>query len=189
MRVIKLLIVSLSFVTMLQGCIYPFEPDIDGSQGALVIQGRLTDQEGYQYIEVSRSIPLNSPEKIFPVTGCTASIQDEYGNVFVAEEKTPGVYASWIQAEYLTAGTRYQLLVTTPDSRNYASDYAELLACPPIDSISWEREDELTNDPDVTYEGVRFYVNTNAGGEYTKNFRWELEETWSENSRFTMCQM
>jgi len=169
-------------MALMHYCVFPFDPDIEGSQGALVIQGKLTDQEGYQYIEVSRSILLNRPEKTFPVTGCTASIQDELGNVFIAEELQPGQYASWIPAEYLTFGTRYQLIVGTPDGRNYISEYEELLDCPPIDSIIWEKKPLPTTDPDLTYNGVQFYVSTDASGGYAKNFRWELEETWEYHS-------
>ena len=94
--------------------------------------------------------------------------------------------ATWIPAEHLTYGTLYQLVVSTPDGRNYVSDYEELLPCPPIDSILWERKPLPTTDPNLTYNGVQFYVSTDASGDYAKHFRWDLEETWEYHAATTI---
>jgi hypothetical protein len=42
----------------------------------------------------------------------------------------------------------------------------------------------LTDDPDVSYPGVQFFVNTDCSGEYAKYFLWELEETWEYHSYY-----
>jgi len=184
MRAIKLILVFLAFLAFMYGCIYPYDFDVSGSQNSLVINGRVTDIEGYQYINISRSVSLNNPSEKSPISGCTVSIMDDRGNVFPAEEKDPGIYASWISSEYLTTGTRFILNVTLPDGKNYTSEYDELLACPPIDDISWEIEEMLTQDPDISYQGFRFNVTTDGSGEYAKNFRWELEEAWEYHSTY-----
>ena len=184
MRVIRLTRILLAFMALLYGCIYPYDIDVTGNKDALIIHGRVTGIEGYQYVNISRSISLSNLDETFPVSKCSVSIQDDLGNDFPAMEKEPGIYAIWISSEYLLAGTRFKLVISTPDGKRYASDYDELLACPPIDSISWEIEEMLTQDPNITYEGVRFYVNTDCSGEFAKNYHWEMEETWEYHSTY-----
>jgi hypothetical protein len=43
---------------------------------------------------------------------------------------------------------------------------------PPIDSISWKRDEE----------GVRVFVNTHNPEGNTRYYRWEFEETWEIRS-------
>lgn len=94
----------------------------------------------------------------------------------------PGLYACWMDQAYLAPGKSYRLLVTDRQGRGYASTFDKLLACPDIDSISWEIQEQQTEDPHINYQGVQFFVNTDCSGEYAKNFRWEMEETWEYHS-------
>ena len=49
---------------------------------------------------------------------------------------------------------------------------------------NWEIEETLTSNPDVSYQGAQFYVTTDATGEFAKNYRWELVETWEYHSDY-----
>jgi hypothetical protein len=166
------------------GCIYQYDPDLEGSRDALAINGKVTDREGYQYIEISRSAAPYDEESVRPVSGYAAEIQDDKGNGFPGGEMKPGLYGCWMDQEYLTAGTKYRLVVTNALGDVYASDFDELLPCPDIDSITWEIQTMLTEDPDMSYPGVQFFVNTDCSGEYAKYFRWEIEETWEYHSAY-----
>ncbi len=76
-------------------------------------------------------------------------------------------------------------LILTNDMGNlYVSDFVELLPCPDIDSITYEIQEMQTENPDFSYLGLQFFINTDCSGEYAKNFRWELEETWEYHSRY-----
>jgi len=183
--VIRLIILSFSFAALVTGCIYPYELDLTGNMDDIVILGSVTNQEGYQYVWVSRTLPLNNPETARPVTDCVVSIQDDQGNVFPCSEAEPhGKYACWIPAENLGIGSRFQLNVTLPDGRNYISDYEELLACPPIENLSWEIEPIYTQETYITHQGVRFFVTTDASEDYAQHFRWVLTETWEYHSAY-----
>ena len=171
-------------LSLLGGCIYEYKPDIEGNSGALVINGKVTDQEGYQYIEISRSYAPYDPDKERPVSGYIVEIQDDEGNSFPGEEFEPGLYACWMDQEYLAPGTSYRLIVTNERSNLYVSDFDELLPCPDIDSITYEIQEKETEIPDFSYLGLQFFVNTDCSGEYAKNFRWELEETWEYHARY-----
>jgi hypothetical protein len=185
MQVIRKLMYYL-VLGLLTGCIYEFNPDLEGSRGALVINGKVTDQEGYQYIEISRSTAPYDQDHDQPVSGYAVEIEDDRGNRFPGEEMEPGLYGCWMDQAYLFAGTRYRLKVTSDLGRVYQSTYDEILACPDIDSITWEIQDMPTENPEISYKGVQFFVNTDCSGDYAKNLRWEMEETWEYHSTYAI---
>ena len=183
MQVIRLILI-IGGLSLLGGCIYEYNPEIEGSSNVLVINGKVTDQEGYQYIEISRSIGPNDPLVDRPVSNYTVEIQDDEGNGFPGAEMEPGLYGCWMDQEYLATGTRYRLIVTDDRGNVYISDFDELLPCPDIDSITYEIQEMQTANPNISYQGLQFFVNTDCSGDYAKNFRWELEETWEYHSRY-----
>jgi hypothetical protein len=181
MQVISRILVCLGLI-LTGGCIYHYDPDLEGSRDALVINGKVTDREGYQYIEISLTAAPYDEENERPVSGYAVEIQDDKGNGFPGAEMEPGLYGCWMDQEYLTSGTKYRLVVTPELGGVFVSDFDELLTCPDIDSITWEMQEQQTADPDVSYPGVQFFVNTDCSGEYAKYFLWELEETWEYHS-------
>ncbi len=167
---------------LLTGCIYEYNPDLEGSRGALVINGKVTDQEGYQYIEISRSAAPYDKDHDQPVSGYSVEIEDDEGNLFPGMEMEPGLYGCWMDQASLSAGTSYRLRVTSAQGSVFQSEFDEMLPCPEIDSITWEIQEMPTENPDLSFRGVQFFVNTDCSGEYAKNFRWEMEETWEYHS-------
>jgi hypothetical protein len=183
MQVIKWMLIYMG-LSLLGGCIYEYNPTIEGGSNSLVINGKVTDQEGYQYIEISRSYAPGETGRKRPVSNYTVEIQDDEANSFPGTEMEEGLYACWMDQEYLTPGTSYRLIVTSDRGNLYISDFDELLPCPDIDSITYEFQEKETGTPDVTYKGLQFFVNTDCAGEYAKNFRWEMEETWEYHSAY-----
>jgi len=183
MQVIRLILIFLG-ISLLPGCIYEYNPDLKGSDNELVINGKVTDQEGYQYIEISRSVAPYEKDDERPVSGYSVEIQDEMGNSFPGAEMEPGFYGCWMDQEYLVQGRKYRLSVTSNNGNLYVSDFDILLPCPDIDSITYEIQEKETEIPDFTYMGLQFYVNTDCSGEYAKNFKWEMEETWEYHARY-----
>ncbi len=76
MQVIRLILIFLG-LSLLGGCIYEYNPDLKDSDNALVVNGKVTDQEGYQYIEISRSTAPYDPGIVHPLSGYTVEIQDD----------------------------------------------------------------------------------------------------------------
>ena len=183
MQVIRKILIFTG-IGLLAGCIYVYNPELEGNRGTLVINGRVTDQEGFQYIEISRSLAPYDEDQVRPESGFTVEIQDDEGNSFPGTEMKPGLYACWMDQEHLVPGTNYRLVASDGLSHVYVSAFDELLACPDIDSITWEIQEQQTADPDINYRGVQFFVNTDCSGEHAKNFRWELEETWEYHSTY-----
>lgn len=168
----------------LWGCIDPYTPEIKETKEMMVINGRITDQEGFQYVEVSRTSPLNNGLHSSAVRGCTVEVEDNNGKIYSFEESGEGVYACWMEQADLTPGSEYRLRVSTPEGKIYRSGFEKLLPCPPIEEIPWEVQKTETSNPNFSYNGVQFYVSTDASGDYAKNYLWELEETWRYHSTY-----
>lgn len=162
---------------LLAGCIEPFEPDIQESNEVMVIDGRITDQAGPQTISISTSSPYKSP-KFKPVSGCVVRVEDDAGHGITFLENAEGIYQSELEPGFLTVGNAYKLLVITPDDQVYESEYDSLLACAPIDQLTYRLEVQGTSDPEVNYYGIRFYLDTEGGPEDSRNYMWTFEETW-----------
>ena len=58
------------------GCIEPYTPKISETADIMVINGRITDQEGFHFVEVSRTSTVYSYKGSHPVTGCIVEVED-----------------------------------------------------------------------------------------------------------------
>lgn len=159
------------------GCIEPYEPDIPESREVMVIDGRLTDQSGVQTIAISNSSPYQNPE-FRPVSGCVVRVEDETGTGVTFLENDRGIYQWEPEPGFMEVGKAYKLQVVAPDDRIYESDYDTLLACPPIDTLTYRLEVQGTSDPEVNYYGIRFYADVKGTPEQSRFYLWTFEETW-----------
>ena len=176
MQVNKYHILFLLLLTC-DSCIEPFEPVIKESPKVLVINGKITDQPGMHYVEISRSTPYRNPS-YQPVSGYVVFVTDENGEMIPFLEREPGKYSADIPGSFLAVGKAYRLQVFTPNQREYCSEYDTLLACPPIDSIYYEVETRETSGTDFILGGIQFYVDMTGAASDSRNFMWQLEETW-----------
>lgn len=164
-------------IFIISGCIEEYQPkDVDHFE-AIVINGIITDQEGFQYVEVSRTAPYDDQENI-PEENCTVEVKDEMGNNFTYEEYEAGKYRSYITQKYLKTGLYYQLFITTSEGKEYISEAEKIIPCPPIKNVYYETKEVETSDPYVTLWGLQFFIDVDGLGDTTNYFRWEIEETW-----------
>lgn len=159
-------------------CIEPFEPEIKERQDMLVINGHISDKPGWHSVEISRATPYNDPGFV-PVRGCVVRVEDHHGRGVTYAEHEPGIYRAELEESFLAVDHVYKLYVYTEDGKEYQSDYDTLLACPPIDSLYYELDLPVSDDPDFTYlGGVQFYVDVRGGPGDSRNFLWKAEETY-----------
>jgi hypothetical protein len=69
---------------------------------------------------------------------------------------------------------KYHLHIRTADGKEYASDYTAVKYTPPIDSITWQREND----------GLRIYANAYDPQGASKYYQWKYEETWEFHSAY-----
>lgn len=168
----------LLIVLVLPGCIDPFTPDIKDNQVSLVVEALITDQSGLQTITLSRSSPVND-NTLYPVEGAWVFLIDDEGAVWEFPERESGIYGSWIGEGELLRGQNYWLHIETGSGEVFESDPEQMTAeCPEVDSVYWELDSLGTADPGNPLYGIQFYLDLDGQEDQSRNYRWELEETW-----------
>lgn len=169
---------------MLGGCIKKYDPQFkDDSIQKYVVQGMITNNEGWQEVNISISSSLLEPAYI-PVMDCQVEIRDDMGNQFSMEAFENGIYRVWMGAEYLVPGRSYQIRITTADGQELESDFDQMPDGPTIEPVYYEVTDLPTNDPDVILDGIQYYIDLNADDNQSRYYRWRLTETWEYHSAY-----
>ncbi len=177
-RLIKAIISLLLFFT---GCISPFEPDIQGENGLLVVEGSLIKGRETQVIMISKSSPISQIEYL-PVGGCNVRVVDNTENEFVFDEESPGKYVANIDDAWLSYDKQYKLIFTTSSGDGYESEYQWLLETAPVDSLYGISEYHYSSITGMeSTEGMQFYVDLDAPLNASRYYRWVLEETWEKH--------
>ena len=163
---------------LLTGCIeryYPSEDDL--KTGTLVINAHLTDQPGYQVIEISRSVTLLFPSAD-PVSGGFAQVIREDGEFREFLEERPGFYGCDLDEPFLQTGMSYMVHVITPNGNEYESGFDKLRPVPEIDSIYYEVESSSYQTESDSTDGIRFYIDFTYNDEDYDYIRWDVTETY-----------
>ncbi len=177
----KLFLFALSAYAF-SSCIDLFNPDIDNdSVSKYVVDGRITDQEGYQTVTVSLTSTFKDP-KFVPVNFCKVKLIDKDGNIFNLNEQGKGVYNIWMGKEYLYPGNSFKVEVLTPNGIEIVSDFDQMPDCPDIDSVYFIRKDHPSTNPGVDIEGIQFYIDIERQNNNSKFYRWDIEETWEHHA-------
>lgn len=167
---------------VLSSCIDFFRPNL-GNQviAKYVVDGLVTDQEGYQTVSVSSSSTIDKPN-YKPLSNCIVKIIDNHNNEFKLDEYKFGQYRVWIGKEYLKAGNSYMVSVLTSSGVEIVSDFDLMPECPEIDSIYYHRKDYPTTDPAKIIQGIQFYVDFDRKKTNSHYYRWEIDETWEHHA-------
>ena len=137
-------------------CKQEYVPTIEGkSTGFLVVEGFLNSGQGPTTIRLSRSSDLNDTA-LKPEVSAQLNVQGEDGSSFPLFGNGNGEYS--IAQLTLDNNVKYRLQIKTFDGKEYVSDYTAVKYTPPIDSITWQIEDD----------GLRLYVNANDPQNNTK---------------------
>jgi hypothetical protein len=150
-----------------------------------VVFGQITNQEGYQFVNVSLSSNIDQPENI-PLAGCYVVIMDDKGNLFELQASDPGVYRVWLESEYVQPGTSYQLRIVTPDGSEIQSEFDKMPESAKIDSLYYNIESAPPLDPGTDLPGVQFYLDLDGEDSESRYFRWELEESWEHRTFYAI---
>ncbi|MCD4709921.1 MAG: DUF4249 domain-containing protein [Bacteroidales bacterium] len=176
-RVLLLLSLLVS-ACWISGCVERYYPDEDNLKtGTLVINAHLTNQQGLQTIEISRSVTLIYPSQD-PVLGSFAELIREDGEFCEFTEVGSGNYGCNFEEGFLQTGLSYKLHVMTPDGKEYESEFDKIRPVPDMDSIYYEVETTSYQTESESMEGVRFYIDFTYDDHEYECLRWELTETY-----------
>ena len=163
---------------LLTGCVERYYPGADEVfTGTLVINASLTSIPGIQTIQISRSDGLLYPEFI-PESSCVVEVENQVGEQLSFSESTPGYYGADVPEGFMRFGDQYLLRVVTSNGNIYLSDYSRLKPPTAIDNIYFELESYPTIDPEVSIDGIRFYIDFQVDADSSEFMRWELLETY-----------
>jgi len=171
-------------ILILGACIKTYEPEFkNDSVSKWVIDGSITNQEGWQEVRISQSSSYGSAF-YFPIDDCQVSIFDDLGQEFQLENVGDGNYGIWLSSEYLVPGRFYYLRVTTSDGKVFQSNPDQMPDSSQMQQTNFEIEDHPTLDPEIFIRGLQFYIDLNDIGGSNQYFRWNITETWEFHSAY-----
>jgi hypothetical protein len=185
MSLLKLLALIL-LISMTVCCVKDFAPVTDEYGHAIIIEGLITDQPAGSYVKLSATYPLWRRTAPKDVSGCTVSISDDLGNLYILKETFKyGVYS----ADYMNfrgaVGREYTLRVNTTKEfgfLTYESEPTRMIPVPSIDSLYYQKK--IIKDPRSTLEGCDIFLDTRDPESRCQFFKWEYLETWEYHLPF-----
>jgi hypothetical protein len=139
----------------------------------LVVDGIILNGQDTTVINLSRTQNLtDSTYTQKPEAGALVSIIGQNSEEYDLTNNGNGHYS--INQLNLNNNEIYRLKIVTANGNEYLSDSLQVKFNPPIDSISWMRQDD----------GVHIYANTHDSSGNTRYYRWEYSETWEYHSIF-----
>lgn len=157
---------------LLAHCKQSYDPQIESKNiRLLVVEGFINSGQGPTVIRLSRTGDLKDTA-IRPVLGAQVYIEGENGSSFMLSGNTIGEYST--PQLQLGNNTRYRVHIKTTDGKEYTSEYSSVKFTPPVDSVTWQREDN----------GLRLYANAHDPQNATKYYQWRFEETWEFHSTY-----
>jgi Domain of unknown function (DUF4249) len=159
-------------ITLLVACRQRYEAPVQlPVTGYLVVEGVVNSGLDTTILKLSRTTKLDN-RTIQPETGAQVKLQGEDNSSYPLIERFTGEYR--IDHLNLSNGQKYRLDIQTNDGKKYLSDYVPVITNPPIDSISWKRENG----------GLQLYINTHNPLGNTRYYQWESAETWEIHSQY-----
>jgi hypothetical protein len=173
------IIILFAFIPIIffESCKEIYNPPIEVQNiQLLVVEGLLNSGSTPTTIRLSRTVNLKDTATIKPELKAQVSVEGENGSSFTLTGNTKGEYS--IAQLPLADNVKYRVHIKTFTGIEYISDFVPVQTPPPIDSISWQRKEN------VVEPGVTIYVNTHDPQNKTIYYRWQYDETWEFHSKY-----
>lgn len=160
-------------ILLLVACKEKYESPVKSPvTGYLVVEGIINGGRGNTTLTLSRTTKLDN-RKVQYEEGAQVKVEAEDNSIYFITEGGPGKYVA--NNLNLPVGRKYRLRIKTRNGKEYLSDYEVVKSTPPIDSISWIRENG----------GLQLYINTHDPLDNTRYYQWQYDETWEIRSPYT----
>jgi hypothetical protein len=162
-----------SLIFLLAACKEKYESPVKSPlTGYLVVEGIINGGSGPTVLTLSRTTKLDNRNIQFE-SGALVKVEGEDNTTYNIFETGPGKYSA--ANLNLNKSRKYRLRIKTNDGKEYLSDYEVVKTTPPIDSISWKKENG----------GVTLYIHTKDVSNNSRYYQWTYEETWEIRSAYT----
>jgi hypothetical protein len=163
-------------VFTLCNCIDPYNPKFAGYESLLVVEGLVTDANASYTVKLSRTFQEQSSVSV-NVSDATVFISDDSGNKSYLKNKNNGIYKTDSLEFKGTIGKTYILHIRTNEGEEYESDPCLMQSVPDIDSIYFEKDQQLINNGNQTQDGLSIFLDSKQG-DNNQYYRWAFDETW-----------
>jgi hypothetical protein len=167
--------ITLILVFLLCTCIDPYNPSLGGSSSLLVVDGLITDSNNSYAVKLSRTFKDQNTGPVM-ITDATVYITDNNENSSYLKNNGNGIYKT-DSLDFRGVKGRTYVLHIQADGADYESEPCLMETVLDIDSIYFEKDEELVNNETQSQQGIRIYLDTKAG-DNSQFFRWAFEETW-----------
>lgn len=168
----SIFIISCCLATLC-GCKDAYDADfLVPETGYLVVEGFISSGNTPTTITLSRTTKISDPSSLVPENSANVFVESDANDRYPLSSIGAGSYS--ISTLNLNAAKKYRINITTSNGKNYVSGFTAVKSTPPIDSISWKREND----------GLQLYVHAHDDQAQTKFYRWRYDETWEIRSTF-----
>jgi hypothetical protein len=160
------------FVMYTFSCVKSFNPPelSSASLNYLVVDGFIVPGSATT-IKLSRTLNITDSFRVVPELNAQLYIEGSSGSSYSFQTGVGGVYTS--PAPFLSNDDQYRLRIILSDGKEYVSDYVEVKQSPPIDSLEWEEDGDIS-----------VYANTHDPAGKARYYKWEYDETVEYRSIF-----
>lgn len=174
----KNLILGFIFFIMVGSCIDPIKLKVNSQEGAIVVDGGITNTDGPYVVNLFRSVGVYSDLEDRPaVTGAFVYIIDNEGIKHRLKDDEPGIFISepGFKSEY---GKSYYLRIEAFDGKIYESKPDVLRPIDDLDSVYFEFEDKV-DEPNSLENNAGFNVYLDATIKKDVDYvRWNWNGTY-----------
>jgi len=181
MRELKYIIILFVLVS---SCIEKFQPKNVDTSKLVVVDAVITDESENQSVRLSWSSNTVTPFWD-PIPNADVIVVDKGGNIYEFTESNSykGIYEGTIPIENIIEGNAFKISFTTHEGKDYESEFDEFLACPEVDTVYYEIDNEhFVGSNSVPERGIEFFIDLKANKNYTSYYRWSLIETYEHRA-------
>lgn len=153
------------------GCKDPYNVKVQGSQQAVLIVEGFLNSGGVTSIKLSRSFGLGDTSRLTMESGASVVVESKNNAQYSLAEANAGVYNA--DLGILDPSQEYRLHINA-GGKEYISDYINVQSTPPVDSISWVRDEK----------GVTVSATTHDPANASHYYRYDYEETWETHANY-----
>ncbi|WP_268124432.1 DUF4249 domain-containing protein [Roseivirga pacifica] len=171
----KTLIIGLVWlVASITACVEEFETDSINFEKLLVVDANISDQAKAHEVRLTYTTPIDDDlvDQPSALSGATVWVEDDLGTRTNFTEAGLGTYYSPRNFAG-QIGRSYALFITTPDGRNYQSDFESMSASPEITRVYNQFSIELGDGDDEATPGAQFFIDVENASQGSQFYRYE----------------
>ncbi len=170
---------------LFSACEEQFNPNIEGAEPVLVIEGAITNLPGPYTVKLSNSSGVYADDQL-AIENAIVKIIEEGGEEETLTEIEAGTYITSETGMQGTTDKNYKIDIQLPDGTRYESEYQKMLTLIRIDSVEADVEFHYLSIANPDVPGYQFHVSTELGVDSENYFLWSLESTYKYRSDFTI---